>query len=71
MGCYVWVRGDIEAWRDDNWNAIGEGEWEEGGKNERNECERVRHLFSRDGGRWYPIDSIIWRSGDFIRKTSD
>ena len=50
MGCYVWVGGDIEAWGDDNWNAIGEGKWEEGGENERNECKQVRHYFFKDGG---------------------
>ena len=71
MGCYVWIGGDIEAWGDNDWYAIGEGEWEEGGKNERNECERVRHYFFEDGGRWYPIDSTIWWSGDFfIRKST-
>lgn len=68
MGCYVRVGRDIEAWGDNDWNAIREGEWEEGGKNERNECERVRHYSFEDGGRWYPMDGTIWWSGDFFMR---
>ncbi len=50
MGCYVWVGGDVEAWRDDDWNAVGEGGWEDGGENERNERDWVGHYIFKDSG---------------------